>query len=177
MDLKTEIVQRFDKIKAKKLARNLTDDPALFSELITYVISDEIELSKYSSWLINHAMDIDKSVVLPHLKTLIHNLEKKGLHDWTIRSTVKALAEVDIPEPLQGIALQNCFDYLLDPKTAVAIQVHAMQTIFNISKNEPDLLRELAEVIEDGLPHGTAGYKSRGNKLLKKIRAILKKYD
>lgn len=176
MDLRKEVAQRFNKEKAHELAQSLAVSPELFKELIDLVICDDEELSKYSSWLISHTMDIDESVILPHLGTLIDNLNKPGLHDWTIRSTVKALASTEIPEDLQGIALQKCFDYLLDPKVAVAIQVHSMQTVFNISQNEPDLLRELAEVIEDGMEHGTAGYKSRGRRLLKKIRSILKNH-
>lgn len=173
MNLKAEVSQRFHKERAHEIAAWLAEDPARFAELIELVLSDDIELSKYSSWLINHTMDIDRDIILPHLEVLIHNLAKPKLHDWTVRSTVKALAEADIPEALQGHALQYCFDYLLDPKTAVAIQVHAMQTIFNISKNEPDLLRELREVIAERMPHGTAGFKSRGGKLLREIGKIL----
>jgi hypothetical protein len=169
MDLRSEIIQRFGREKAHWLAHYIVQDEAYFAELIGYVLSDDEEESKYACWLISHCMHIDPAIVRPHLGPLIHHLAKPGLPEGTVRSIVKALAETDIPENLQGYALQYCFDLLLDPAQAVAIQVHAMQTVFNLSQNEPELLTELREVIEAGMEHGTAGYQSRGRKILKAI--------
>lgn len=169
MDLRSEITQRFGREKAQWLAHYIVQDEAHFAELIGYVLSEREEESKYACWLISHCMHIDPAIVRPHLGPLIHHLAKPGLPDGTVRSIVKALAETEIPEHLQGYALQHCFDLLLDPNQSVAIQVHSMQTVYNLSKNEPDLLRELREVIETGMEHGTAAYRVRGGKILKKI--------
>ncbi len=172
MDLRSEISQRFGRTKAQWLAHYIVQDEARFAELIGYVLGGEEEL-KYAGWLISHCMHIDPGIIRPHLGPLIHHLAEPGVSDSTVRSIVKALAESDIPPELQGYALQHCFDLLIDPKQTVAIQVHAMQTVFNLSQNEPDLLRELQLVIEAGMENGTAAYRSRGRKLLKGIGKIL----
>ena len=176
MDLRQKLSQRPHKPEVLAMAAYIGNDPARFAQLIDLVLEDGDSLSVYASWLINHCMKRHPWLIEPHLEALIHNLGQLKLNDPIVRSTVKALAEAPaIPEDLQGHALQYCFDYLLNPKVAVAIQVHSMQTVFNISKNEPDLLRELAEVIEERLPDGTAGYKSRGKRILKEIKKILAK--
>ncbi len=174
MDLPNELSHCPDKEQIHRLTNYIGDDPKRFAELINCILHGDDAVSKYGSWLLGHCMRQYPHLVKPHLAALINNLHTPGLHDSVRRGTVKALAEVDeIPETLQGYALQHCFDMLLNPKTAVAIQVHAMQTAFNISQNEPDLLRELQTVIEEGMPLGTAGYRSRGGKILQKISQLL----
>jgi hypothetical protein len=174
MDLQHELSQRPDKEKVLEIAACIGDDQDQFSQLIDIVIHGEEPVSRYGSWLMNHCMEQHPQLVQPHLAALMEKLSRPKLSEWIVRSTVKAMAEAgEFPEELQGHALQHCFDYLLDPKTAVAIQVHAMQTAFNISKNEPDLLNELKMVIEERLPYGTAAYKSRGKRIVKAINKLL----
>ena len=174
MDLRSMVSTRFHKETSHKIADWIGSNQDRFTELMDLVLGDDDEISKYSSWIINHCMEENPQLIEPHVEAMILNLDKPNLNDSVIRSTVKALSETNIPEHLQGRALELCYNYLLDPKTAIAIRVHAMQMIFNISKNEPDLLRELQVAIQDWMPHGSAGFKSRGNKILKKISRILK---
>ena len=174
MNLRSELSQRPDKKKELEIVSYIGNDPARFAELVSYMLEGDETISKYASWLFGHCMEKTPWLIRPHLYALVNNLEKPNLNDSVKRSTVRALSGLkDIPEDLQGHLLQHCFDYLLDPKVAVAIQVHAMQNVFNISKNEPDLLRELQMVIEENMPHTTAAYKARGKRILGQIRKIL----
>jgi hypothetical protein len=174
MDLRSTLSQRCHKETSHQIARYIGSDQGRFSELMELVLGDDDQLSKYSAWVVQHCLENNPQLIEPHLEAMIQNLGKSNLNDSVVRSTVKALAETEIPEYLQGRVLQLCFDYLLDPKVAVAIRVHAMQAIFNISKNEPDLLMELLEVILEWMPYGSAGFNSRGRKILKDIGKILK---
>jgi len=173
MDLQKELAQRPSKAKAKQIAQYIGSDQTWFDELMNHVQGGDEVVARYGSWLISHCMESNPQLVLPHLATLIDNLANPKTEGSVLRSSVKALSGSDIPDDLQGPALNHCFDLLLNPKTAIAVQVHAMQTVFNISKNEPDLLRELATVIEDGMEHGSAAYKARGRRILGKIRKLV----
>lgn len=170
MDIRSALESRYETGLMPRIAGYIGDDPSRFGDLMKLVFGDEALLAKRASWVIPHCTERYPHLIQPYLAELVNNLAKPDLNDSIARSTVKILAELDeIPEDLQGVALQHCFDLLLDPKTAVAIQVHAMQTIFNISRNEPDLLGELREVIGERMPYGTAGFKARGRRLLKDI--------
>ena len=175
MNLQHELSQYPNKEKVFEIASYIGSHTDRFAELINLVLKGDKSASLYASWVVNPCLEQHPELLQPHIQTLIENLSRPNLHDSIKRSTVKALANVggDISENLQGYALQHCFDFLLDTKAAVSIQVYAMQTVFNISKNEPDLLQELSEVIKERLPYGSAGYKARGSRILKEINKIL----
>jgi hypothetical protein len=47
-----------------------------------------------------------------------------------------------------------------------------MTVLFNIVKKYPELKDELKMSIEDQLPYGSAGFKSRGRRILKSLEKI-----
>ena len=57
----------------------------------------------------------------------------------------------------------------MNPKEALAIKVHSMQIMYNISETEKDLKPELASIIEYQYDLNSVGFKSRADKLLKKL--------
>lgn len=171
MDLQLALSKYPDKETLAEITSYIGDEPDRFAELIDLVLHGERTVSQYASWLVSPCIDLHPFLIRPHLQELIENLSRPNLSDWVIRSTIKALMKTDdLSEEHQGLALQHCFDYLLNPKMAVSIHVYAMQTAFNISQNEPDLLNELKMVIEERLPYGTAAYKSRGKKIVGEIK-------
>ena len=65
-----------------------------------------------------------------------------------------------------------CFEYLQNPKIAVAIRVFSMTVLANVIEDQPDMKKELKLILEDQLPYGTAAFKNRGIKVLKKIMKV-----
>lgn len=67
--------------------------------------------------------------------------------------------------------LDFCIHHFTTAEEPIAVRVHAMQILYNISETEPDFKPELIHIIEHELEyHSSAGIKSRGGKLLKKLR-------
>jgi hypothetical protein len=99
---------------------------------------------------------------------MILNLQKP-VNDAVKRNTLRVLRYVEIPEDLMGIAADICFKYLLSGKEPVAVKVHAMDVLFNITRKFPELKEELKLAIEDQMPFGSAGFRSRGGKILKSL--------
>ncbi|HMQ46933.1 MAG TPA: hypothetical protein PKA00_05540 [Saprospiraceae bacterium] len=170
MNLQLALSQRIHKEEAQAIAAYIGKDPARFAQLIDLVLGKDEAPAKYGSWIIAHVMEKHPHLIHPHLEAILAYMDSSDTTETILRGIVKALAEAgDLPEELQGGILQHCFDLLLDPKTPVAIQVHAMQTIFNISKPEPDLLRELCEVLQEGMRYGSGAYQARAKRILKEI--------
>ncbi|MEO1261309.1 MAG: hypothetical protein AAFZ15_21070 [Bacteroidota bacterium] len=174
MDIRSEILKEHSKAQAKKISEFIGNDPSRFAELVALFLNDEKKVAQRAAWILSHCTDIYPLLIRPHLKDLVENLRKTNLHDAIPRNTLRILATQEIPETVKGHLLNLCFDYLMVAKLPVAIKIHAMQIVFNISKNEPDLLNELKMVIEERLPYGTAGFKSRGKKIVKAINKIVK---
>lgn len=173
MNLHAALSQRIHKEEAQAIAAYIGTDAGRFAQLIELVLGEDQTAAKYGSWIIAHVMEKHPQLIQPHLEAILSFMRSSNTSQTLLRALVKALAEAgDIPEALQGEALQHCYNLLLDPKTPAAIQVHAMQTIFNLSKSEPDLLRELREVLLEGMPYGSAAYQARAKRLLGLIQKM-----
>lgn len=72
-----------------------------------------------------------------------------------------ALQQTD-PEPL----VELCFEWLIDPKTKVAVQVCAADTLFNLRVRYPWIADELRHQVVFMMRNGTAAMQARGRKLL-----------
>lgn len=83
---------------------------------------------------------------------------------------LRLLQYISIPLSLQGKTINLCFDFLNNPKEPIAVRVFAMTVLGNLAKENADLKNEIIMVIEDQLPYGSAGFLSRGKKVLKQLK-------
>lgn len=177
MDIRAEILKEHSKQQTVRLRDYIGDSQELFDELMHVFFTGEYRETQRAAWIVSHCVEMHPDLIQPHLEKMIHNLEKPNLHDAIKRNTLRILQlQKSIPEDLQGYALDYAFDYLSSQKENIAIKVFSMQTIFNICKTMPDmpeLLEELKVLIEDQMPYGSAGFKSRGKKILKGIKEVL----
>ena len=82
--------------------------------------------------------------------------------------------DVAIPEKWQGLAAERAFAFLGSADEPIAVRAFSMTVLFNIGKEQPDLLPELRLMIEDLLPYGSPGIKSRGRRTIQAIDKLLK---
>lgn len=173
MDLKTTLLAEHSKAQTMKIVNYIGNNQKRFDQLLDLFLTNEYRISQRAAMAVGHACDAHPYFIEPHLEKVIKNLQDNSVHDAIKRNTVRILQDIDIPEDLLGLAADICFDYLNDPKIAVAIRVFSMTVLFNICKKEPELANELKLVIEDHYEHGTTGFKSRGKKVLKQLNKLL----
>lgn len=82
---------------------------------------------------------------------------------------MRLLEKTDIPFSLQGTVMDTCFQYIADPKEAVAVKAFSLGVLGKMMNMYPEIIPELKLLIEDRLPHETAAFASRAKKLLKKM--------
>jgi hypothetical protein len=95
---------------------------------------------------------------------------KTPKHNAIIRNTVRLWQNMEIPEVWYGEIFELCFGFVTIPTTPIAIKAFSMTVCENISKNYPELKEELVLAIEDQMQFGSPGVKSRGQKLLNKLK-------
>ena len=137
-------------------------------ELMACFFDEDLRLNQRASWPVGMLVDHQPGLIVPYLKKMLDNLDTPH-HDAVIRNTFRTMQNMDIPEEVEGLAFEKAFDFLLDPKNAVAIRVFAMTVCGNIAQKYPELKDELIPVIEEQMPHGSAGFKSRGKRILKEL--------
>jgi hypothetical protein len=80
------------------------------------------------------------------------------------------LQELVIPEQFHGEVMEASFSFIQKRDTPIAIKAFALTLLFNLSKIYPDIKNELRLIIEENIDYETAAYKSRGRKILAKLK-------
>lgn len=170
MNIRAQLLQEHSKINTQLIVDWIDQDIERVAQLVDLFIHDEYRVIQRASWVLSEVGCKYPQLLRPHYAPIIASMQNP-VHPGVVRNGLKYFADtkVTLPEQEEGLLVQLCFDVLLDPQQAVAIQVHAMQCIANLLPVYPDLAIELKEIIETGLEHGTAGYCSRGRKILKQI--------
>jgi len=155
------------KKEAELVAKSIAKNPKHIKALWEICIGDE-KHSWRSTWLMDKVYDIAPELVRPYIPKmikLIPTLENESKQ----RQYLKLISSEPLPRNISGDFINRCFDLLISSTTAIAVKVHAMQILYNFSQKEPDIKNELALIIEEQMENGTAGFCSRGRKILKKI--------
>ena len=103
---------------------------------------------------------------------MIEVLEKKDQVPARRRNLTRTLQFAHIPRAYLGRIVDWCFRWIADPQEAVAVRVFSMTVVYNATLREPDLSEELRIILEEHLPYGTAGFRSRGQKILQQLSKL-----
>lgn len=142
-----------------------------FEELMQLFFDEDLRVCHYSSNPILAVLKRKPNWLYPYFSKMMDGLYV-AKHDSYIRNTLRIWQFHEIPEEQKGEVYEVCFNYLNDPKQAVAIRVFSMTILGNIAEHYPELILELIELIKLYYPQGSAGYKSRAKKVLAKLNAL-----
>lgn len=172
MNLTRELLKEHSKAQATKICHYIGTDKKRFADLMDIFFHSDYRLNQRSAYVLNMCYDKQPRLVEPYISQLIQNLHNGGLHDTVKRNTVRILQFITLPEELMGEAADICFHYLRSSKEPIAIKAFSMTVLANICHTYPELKNELQPLIEDMLPHGSAGIKNRGEKILSQLREL-----
>ena len=168
MDYESLLMQQLSRRHTEYVAHCIGDSEKEFGRLMDIVLHGKEPVTQRAAWVMDVCMETYPEFLSPYVETLIESLPRFS-NDGVIRQVVKALAARDIPEKLEGQLADFCFRRLQSVETPVAIKVHCMQILANITTHHPDLAGELRTVIIEQIPRNSAGFASRGRKILKRL--------
>lgn len=145
----------------------------VFDELWEIALSDEELVNWRAAWVIKGIWETNPDMVTPHLgkmRRALATINQEGVK----REFLKMISESPLPddEDEMGILLKYCFEWLASPLEPVAVRVHSMEVLFQISKRIPEIIPELRTTIEVTMQEGSAGIVSRGRRTLKALRGV-----
>ncbi|HHG85261.1 MAG TPA: hypothetical protein ENJ82_10995 [Bacteroidetes bacterium] len=120
------------------------------------------------AWTLDKVFDTNTAILQPYVGRLAGRLNALK-HDGEKRSAMRILAGLILPEEVIGPLFEVAFTWFENPLVAVAIRVHCMQVLYNISEKEPELKRELLIAFQAHYADGSPAYKARARKLIKKL--------
>jgi len=172
MNIREQLKAELSKFNMEYIAGSLGTDPDHFHVLMDYVLNENDPIPPRAAWVAELMTQKDPELIIPWIEKLIHALEK-FTHPGTRRNILKILARTEIPEEQQGFLLDTCFRWLNDDEIKVATKVFSMDIIENHISLYPELANELSEIIYHQWDKNSAGFKSRGGKVLKRIEKYL----
>ena len=166
MFLKAQLQSRLSKNQIMNVAYEAVKSPEILDELI-YSLSDKnIQAVKNAAWIVGHSGQLNPNLHTKYLDKIITNLQYP-FHPAVSRNLLRILQFIQIPEEFQGRIYDLCFQYIINPKTPVAIRAFSMTICAHISEEHSELKNELAIALHDLYHHGTPGIKSRVRHTLK----------
>lgn len=153
------------------LIREVIKSESHFRTLLQLVLHETDPLAWRAAWILDGSDEFKPGLARKHISHIVNalpELESKG----TLRSLLRLLSRYEIPEQEQGLLIDLCFSYLVSELYPVAVKVHAMQIIYLHVLIYPELKDELLAVIEDQIANNSAGFKSRGRRLIKQMEKL-----
>ena len=172
MNLESEILREHSKGQCVRITAWIGTDRKRFKKLMDLFLRGEYRITQRAAWIVQHCADKHVELVIPYIDKMIDRMLEAGVHDAVKRNVVRILQDIDIPRRLAGKVATICFDWLASAKEPVAVKVFSMSVLANIAKQEPDLKNEIRILIEQQMPLGSAGFKSRGKKVLRQLNVV-----
>lgn len=168
---KKELIELLDSWENMEVTvQEIINSPDNFQILMWIALHNKEPKSWRAAYLADKIHDIKPKLLKPFLKDMVQQLEFET-NSSKKRHFLRLISMNTILKKHQGFLVDYCLNALTSSKEPPAVRVHAMQILYNISEKEPDLKPEILAVIEHEMKyHSTAGIRSRGGKLAKKLR-------
>ncbi|MBD1387297.1 hypothetical protein IDJ75_18555 [Mucilaginibacter rigui] len=164
----------------EKLSVTLREQHFNIDQLIDLTFHPDTQVGFRAAWLLD-------TIILTSPEQYVNNLEYfvKRLGQVTNASCKRHYTRImmhltahDAPEPVKAklatidmeIVVEQCFDWITDPKVKVAVKVLAADTLFNLCSRYDWIKEELASQVQFMMRDGGAAIQSRGKKLLAAIK-------
>jgi hypothetical protein len=169
MIIKEQILKQHSKKNVVLISQYIGSDKNKFSVLMDLFFNGEYRITQRSAWVVSHCIDEYPKLLTPYVKKMILNLQNDSIHITVKRNTLRLFQNREIPEGLQGMVVDICFNFLLSQNEPVAVKVFSMTVLGNIAQKWPELNNELRMAIENQIEYESAGFISRGKKELKRL--------
>jgi len=169
MHLRNQILKEHTKENCNSIIEWVGNDVSRFNQLFNLFLNDEYRVTQRAAWPMSYCAVAHPEFMEYNFDKLIQNLQKPLIHNSVKRNSVRLLQSIEIPEQYEGAVMEICFGYVESPAEAVAIKAFALSVLGKFAKKYPEIIPEIKLLIEDQLPHQTAGFKVSAKRLLQQF--------
>lgn len=165
-ELREMILEAHSKTQTNKIVAWVGNSQPRFDALVLLFLGDEYRVTQRAGWPLSHIAAEQPGLVKKHLKKIVGNLRKEGLHPAVKRNTVRLLQEIHIPQTLQGEVMEHCFRFIENVAEPVAVKAFSLTILHRLSKLYPEILPEIKTIVAAQIDRQTAAFKSRAKVFL-----------
>lgn len=173
MNIREELQKEHSRKNALNIAEYACFSKKNFKELMMCFLDNDQCIAQRAAWSVSWAAQKKTDMVIPYIKDLVLQLQRKEAHNAIVRNSLRVLEHIEIPEIFHGEVMNACFGFIESPTTPVAIKSFSLTVLFRLSFFYPDIQHELKLIIEDRWDTETAAFKSRGKNILHALRDVV----
>lgn len=167
-ELENLILREYSRVHAAFIADIIIQKPELAEVLVKIVFENKNPLSKRGVWSLQIAHKKDKYLLTDYIAEIITKLPEIKSHSIQ-RCLLSILTTANIPENKEAFLLDYTTEILTNTNSTVAALIYSTDIYYNIAKKEPELLNELAVMLEFLQPNATPGIASKARRIMKQI--------
>jgi hypothetical protein len=159
--------------EAELIALSAAENVEIFERLLEYSFSEDAKLAFRASWTLTKVTDDYPDLILPHLDSMVEKINEIK-NESVLRCFLRIISMSEpgqINRDLHGMLADSSFALLRSGFSAIAVKAYAMEILYKLAIEYPELQNELSETINLLKTEGSAGIISRGRQILKKLSA------
>lgn len=175
-ELIKQISTALGKLRVLKLGQMLSEQQFALRDLIDVTFYPDKVIAFRASWILENVLLADPLKYEADLEYWLSRF-KEVKYPGPQRHYAKLLMHLTDPGMLPAIAaklqtldlepaVEQCFDWMIDPKVKIAVKVFASEALFNLRHRYPWVAEELENQIKFLMRNGSPAIQSRGKKLL-----------
>ncbi|HPN77799.1 MAG TPA: hypothetical protein PLP79_11735 [Prolixibacteraceae bacterium] len=168
---KEELVSLLGSWENLFLLNKISPDPEEYLPLLMEIALEGKDTSSWRAvWVADKIMEQHPEALLPWRETIIGILSRIR-HGGKRRQLMRMLTRCEIPESSAGMLFDYCQERLFLSEEKVAVKVYAMDILYNISGQAPELKQEVIQTLEQVAEQFQgAGIVARIRKIIVRLR-------
>ncbi len=161
------ILNEHSRANADFIANIIISKTDFIPALIEIVFADHKTISGRAAWPLLLAHKKNRRLLNDYIPVIIDKLPSVSSVSVQ-RCLLSILTTANIPEEYDVVLLNYTTQVLTDTNSSVASIIYSIDIYYNIAKKQPELLNELAVMLEFLQPNATPGIRSKIRKILKR---------
>lgn len=151
------------------LVQVLREKPSLFDDFWSILMKNSDPISRRAAWVIDYFTEEQPQFLEEKIEELAGNLPEFS-SDGLKRHSMRMLSRSPLPKGQLGILTDISFKWLQSPAESVAVKMYCIVILERVTRNYPELIPELCDIIDFQMDEATPGFKSIARKTLKRLR-------
>lgn len=153
MNIRERLEEGHSKESTMAIVKFVGNDKDRLKILMELVLKGEKELAPWAAWPMSYVAEAHPELFTPWIGKLLDRLSQKDLHPGLRRNILRAFESLELPQKLEGKALDLFFAHITNLSYPPAITAFAITAAARICKNYPELMSELRLILNALLEH------------------------
>lgn len=174
MDIRHQLLKAHSRQNADIVESYVVETPGAIIRLMTCFFCDEVNVAQRAAQVVGNLGRNHPVMLEPWWEEMVTAAEEP-VHDAIRRNVARYFSELELelPETLESRMVDSFTTWICEDKTPVAVAAFAMQFVADRCLRYPEHAQQVRQMIERKMDSASAGFQSRGKKILRQIEKAL----